>query len=236
MKDEEYLKDILPKLKEEMPYKWRVQSFSKSIPQATCVAYIDARNVMDRLDEVCIYGWNRDHREIKGHVYAGIGIVMPSGRELWRWDCGVESNTEAEKGESSDSFKRAAVNWGIGRFLYDLKIQYVTASEIKKDNPKNWPYVIDDRGKKVYDITKHINNLNNKQVKPKEKEELTVDAIKLKVKNCKTIADLDKLMDINKSFIKSLFEKEKKEVISAFTARKNEINLDTDNSQGMRND
>lgn len=39
-------------------------------------------------------------------------------KTVWKWDCGTESNTEKEKGEASDSFKRACVNWGIGRELY----------------------------------------------------------------------------------------------------------------------
>jgi hypothetical protein len=33
-------------------------------------------------------------------------------------DVGTESNTEKEKGQASDSFKRACFNWGIGRELY----------------------------------------------------------------------------------------------------------------------
>lgn len=177
--DKEYLASILPKLAEIMPFKWRVQSFSKFKPQATCVAYIDARDAQDRLDKVCLYGWERDHREIKKHVYAGVGVVMPSGRILWRWDCGTESNQDAEKGEASDSFKRAAVNWGVGRFLYDLKIQYVDANEIKKDGV--WPYVADGN-KRVWDLTKFIND-KNKGGKAKSKEDDGSKAFLAKVKS-----------------------------------------------------
>jgi hypothetical protein len=164
--DKQYLAIILPKLKEQMPYKWRVQSFSKYKAEATCVAYIDARDVQDRLDEVCLYGWGRDHKEIKQHVYAGVHIVMPSGRTLYRWDCGTESNTEAEKGESSDSFKRSAVNWGVGRFLYDLKIQRVPAN--KKKVQGEYPHVVDNNGKQVWDLTKHIGNGSKVFTKTKE--------------------------------------------------------------------
>ena len=64
---------------------------------------------------------------------------------------------DKEKGEASDSFKRAGVKWGIGRFLYDLEITYVKSSEAKTQN--NFPYVIDDTGKRVYDLTEYINNL-----------------------------------------------------------------------------
>jgi hypothetical protein len=163
MEDQTYLAQILPKLKETMPYKWRVQSFNKNKPQATCVAYIDARDVMDRLDEVCTYGWHRNHEELKGLIYAGVGIILPSGKIMWRWDCGTESNTEAKKGESSDSFKRAAVNVGVGRFLYGLDIKYLDANE--KKTSSNYPYVVDNKGKRVWDITKHING-----PKPEKKE------------------------------------------------------------------
>lgn len=150
-----YLKAILPDLAKPMPYKWRVQSFSKHKPEATCVAYIDSRDVMDRLDQVCVYGWHRRHLEIKGNIYAEVGIVMPDGSVQWRMDCGTESSTEKEKGESSDSFKRAAVNWGVGRFLYDLDIKRLPANCKKESN--NWPHVVDSNGKQVWDLTKHIN-------------------------------------------------------------------------------
>lgn len=156
--NDEYIKKILLALSEPMQYKWRVQSFSKNKPQATCVAYIDARDAMQRLDDVCVYGWQRRHIEIKGHIYCEVGIVMPDGSVLWRMDCGTESNTEAEKGESSDSFKRACVNFGVGRFLYDLDIVYLPADAKKEGG--NYPSVVDSNGKKVWDLTKHINGMN----------------------------------------------------------------------------
>lgn len=156
----DYLQSILSALSEPMPYKWRVQSFSKNKPLATCVAYIDARDAMARLDAVCVYGWHRRHIEVKGRIYCEVGIVMPDCSVLWRSDCGTESNTEAEKGESSDSFKRACVNFGVGRFLYDLDIVYLPA-DIKKEKD-NYPSVIDESGKKVWDLTKHINGMNRK--------------------------------------------------------------------------
>jgi hypothetical protein len=158
--NDEYLKTILSALSEPMQYKWRVQSFSRSKPQATCVAYIDARDAMSRLDAVCVYGWHRRHTEVKGRIYCEVGIVMPDSSVLWRSDCGTESNTEAEKGESSDSFKRACVNFGIGRFLYDLDMVYLPADAKKEGG--NYPSVVDDYGKKVWDLTKHINAMKGK--------------------------------------------------------------------------
>lgn len=82
--------------------------------------YKNARVDMQILDEV--YGnlnWQREHKEIKGNLYCGVSIWDESKQQwITKWDCGVESNTEKEKGESSDSFKRACFNIGIGRELY----------------------------------------------------------------------------------------------------------------------
>lgn len=88
----------------------------------TLLLYKDARCDMNILDETVGAGnWQRDHKEIKGNLYCGVGINLPNTHGdswTWKWDCGTESNTEKEKGEASDSFKRACVNWGIGRELY----------------------------------------------------------------------------------------------------------------------
>lgn len=82
--------------------------------------YKDARVDQNILDEtVGNMSWQRDHKELKGNIYCGISIYDDE-RKIWitKWDCGKESFAEAEKGESSDSFKRAGFNWGIGRELY----------------------------------------------------------------------------------------------------------------------
>jgi hypothetical protein len=75
---------------------------------------------MDILDEtVKPENWTRDHKELKGNIYCGVGIWDKEKQMfIFKWDAGAESNTEKEKGEASDSFKRACVNWGIGRELY----------------------------------------------------------------------------------------------------------------------
>lgn len=84
--------------------------------------YKNARADMNILDEtVGPEKWQRDHFECKGNLFCRVGILVdrPNGSEwVWKADCGSESNTEKEKGESSDSFKRACINWGIGRELY----------------------------------------------------------------------------------------------------------------------
>lgn len=82
--------------------------------------YKDARCDMNILDEtVGASNWERDHKELKGNIYCGVSIYDKE-KDDWitKWDAGAETYTEKEKGEASDSFKRACVNWGIGRELY----------------------------------------------------------------------------------------------------------------------
>jgi len=148
----------LQDLKNVMPYKWRVQSYSKDYATAKCVAYIDARDVMDRLDDVVgPTNWQDDYRVINNQLFCGIGIYI-EGQWVWKWDTGTESQTEKEKGIVSDSFKRAAVKWGVGRFLYDLKMIVVNTSGVKSDQNR-YPYPVDKNGKKIYDLTTYINTL-----------------------------------------------------------------------------
>ena len=151
----------LKELYNTMPFKWRVQSFSKFKSQGQCVAYIDARDAQTKLDEVCGQeNWQAIYYQVGNMLFCKVGIKV--GDEwIWKSDTGSESNIEKEKGHSSDAFKRACVLWGIGRFLYDMEIQYVKANE-KKDGG-NYPHVIDNNGKRVWDLTAH---LNSKMPKP----------------------------------------------------------------------
>lgn len=92
---------------------------TKNKGRATLLLYQDARVFMDILDEtVGNENWQKEYYEVKGNVYCRIGIRNQFGEWVWKADCGSESNVDAEKGEASDSAKRAAVCWGIGRELY----------------------------------------------------------------------------------------------------------------------
>jgi hypothetical protein len=140
----------LQDLKKEIPFKWRVQSSNQW--GASCVAYIDSRDVQDLLDEVCgAENWQVHFEEHKGNLFAKIGIKV---NDMWVWksDCGTESNVEKEKGEASDSFKRAGVMWGIGRFLYSKKIIKLP---VKQENNKWIPY-----SEKTGKFVKDSNSIN----------------------------------------------------------------------------
>lgn len=100
--------------------------------------YKNARVDMNILDEtVGADHWQREHYECKGNLFCRVGIYF-AGNDLWVWksDCGTESNTEAQKGEASDSFKRACFNWGIGRELYTAPFIWIPADKCDINNQK----------------------------------------------------------------------------------------------------
>lgn len=139
----------LEKLKDVIPFKWREQSVNQR--GATMVAYIDARQLFDQLDKVCGAGnWQSDFKLIDGNLFGGVGILVETSEDksqwVWKWDVGSESNVEKTKGETSDSLKRAGVQWGIGRFLYTLGVVTLKSAEY---NGKYKP--ADDSGKIIWD-------------------------------------------------------------------------------------
>lgn len=107
--------------------------------------YKNARCDMNILDEaVGPFNWQRDHKELKGNMYAGIAIRdTANGEWVWKWDCGKESYTEAEKGEASDSFKRAGFNWGIGRELYTAPFIWFKAEQCNMEPAGDKPKCFD---------------------------------------------------------------------------------------------
>lgn len=117
---------------------WRVGSSNKKKRQketgdqyakatkGQVLAYLDARDVMERLDAVCTpAGWANRYTHADRKTICEIGIRTPDGEWVWKADGAGDSDIEAEKGALSDSFKRAAVRWGIGRYLYDVESPWV---------------------------------------------------------------------------------------------------------------
>lgn len=162
-------------LTEAIHPKWKVKSTKYG---AVCVPYIDARDVIQLLNKVVgVDKWQRDHKEVNGRVLSGIGIKI--GEEwVWKWDVGsfsesqrVEKDTK-DKGEFSDSFKRAAVNWGIGCHLYQygtVKLptcDYVTGSGSKKTYPSKKKNVKETILWDGAALTSYINNEYKRLPKP----------------------------------------------------------------------
>lgn len=120
---------------------WRVGPTNGDKTKGMALAYIDARDVMQRLDEVCTpAGWQCDYPHAGAKTVCRIAVKI--GDEwVWKADGAGDSDMEAEKGALSDAFKRAAVRWGIGRYLYDTDSPWVAIE--KRGNT----YVIPDSEK-----------------------------------------------------------------------------------------
>lgn len=138
-------------------FKWKIQSFVPKMgpKKVICVAYIDARQVADGLDALGV--WRDEYRFENGILFCGISFKK-EGEWVTRWDCGTESEQEKEKGLVSDAFKRAAVKWGVGRFLYRLGVQRL---DVKQHNGKNYP--CDNQGNILWDGEKLTQYINQKE-------------------------------------------------------------------------
>lgn len=148
----------------------RVQSVKNN--GLVLLLYKDARVDMNILDEaVGSENWQREHYECKGNLFCRVGIDINGVNKLCdpKWvfksDCGTESNTEAQKGEASDSFKRACFNWGIGRELYTAPFIWIPADKCNINNGKCYDKFIVEKiaienkritGLAIYNTTKEI--------------------------------------------------------------------------------
>lgn len=105
---------------------WRVGSTNGDKTKGMALAYVTNRAIQNRLDEVFgPFGWQNIFREWKGTSQI-CGISVWIGTEwITKWDGADDSQTEAVKGGLSDSMKRAAYQWGIGRYLYKLESTWV---------------------------------------------------------------------------------------------------------------
>lgn len=188
------------------------------------------------LDELYGNRWQNDFKVIDGKMYGGIGIYDSELKEwLWRWDCGTESNTEQEKGQASDCFKRAGFKWGIGIELYSAPFIWYSCKTQKNDKGK---WELADKYTKFevleikYSDNGNINHLiivdnNNNQIfklgsKSKPKKNNDIDIIEgLKAQDTSKNAEnyyqqyKDKVIDLEKfkeeytTVWKSLRKKEK---------------------------
>ena len=105
---------------------WRIGSTTQDGTKAMALAYLNARDVMDRLDSVVGPGnWQSEYVNAgNGATCCRIGIRIGDDW-IWKADGAGQTDVEGDKGQFSDALKRAAVSWGIGRYLYDLDSPWV---------------------------------------------------------------------------------------------------------------
>ena len=109
---------------------WKPVSYTKDRRRAMAVPYLSNRAIMDRLDFVCgPENWCNQFKEgPDGGVLCGLSVRV--GDEwITKWDGASNTDIEAVKGGLTSSMRRAAVQWGIGRYLYRLPAQWVSVDE-----------------------------------------------------------------------------------------------------------
>jgi len=104
---------------------------------AQVLCYVTNRAIMDRLDEVCgPENWqNRFDKGPDGGVMCGLGLKLLD-EWVWKWDGAPNTDIESVKGGISAAMKRAAVQWGMGRYLYNLGTSYAIVSQNGKHSSK----------------------------------------------------------------------------------------------------
>lgn len=106
---------------------WRIGSTTGDKTKGMALAYIDARAVMERLDMACgPNGWQCKYVPAgNGTMICDLGVRFPDGEWIWKADGAGATDVEGEKGALSDALKRAAVRFGVGRYLYEMSSPWV---------------------------------------------------------------------------------------------------------------
>lgn len=109
---------------------WKPIAVSKKTGKALAAAYVTNRAIMDRLDEVCgPENWKNEYKSgPAGGIICGLSVRVGDDW-VTKWDGAENTDVEAVKGGLSTSMRRAAVQWGIGRYMYRLPNQWVPVDQ-----------------------------------------------------------------------------------------------------------
>ena len=195
---------------------WRVQGKPyerNGTFSAMALAYIDARDVQDRLDDVCgPENWQDEYEVLPSGLYvAKIGIRSEDGW-IWKTDGAGETAVEGKKGGLSDAFKRCGVKWGIGRYLYRLDSPWVRCEVRQSKNGPAWKKWAEDPWSKV--------KTSSYQRAEVERENAHIAANVANLKSTETLEELRALFESLPHDIKSHVD-----VIAAKDDRKHDLSV-----------
>ena len=156
--------------------KWRVGSLNKKQDKAIPLAYVDARDVMQRLDDVIgAENWSDSYSFYGDRIICKLSICI-NGEWISKEDGAGDTKIEGEKGGLSDAFKRAAVKWGVGRHLYSLKTKWMPVDDFKKLKGNPWDYLLSGK--------------DSGQAAMKE----FIAGLELRINNCKSLEEIESLL------------------------------------------
>lgn len=228
--EDERIKSELQRQFDEDDIQWRVQQagISKAEkPYVMVVPYVNNRAIQKRLDDVFgIFGWGNKHRETKDSKgYICEITAYNQGREITKSDGAEYTNIEPLKGALSDSMKRTAVQFGIGRYLYQLDVSFAVCAVVtnRRDADKLYTHYKDKRNKKDpvliswtppklpamalpnFDIEPYIDRMKSASTHAELAKSYRKAELAAKIQNDGKV--LERLVDIGKSRRQELKEK-----------------------------
>ena len=190
---------------------WRIGATTANKDRGMALAYIDARDVMDRLDGVCgSENWQCEYSDAGGGKMAcRIGILV-NEHWVWKADGAGETDVEGAKGAFSDAFKRAAVKWGIGRYLYDLDSPWVEIEQKGRSSQI-----------KPHEYARLSQILGKQSQQEFEPHKFDLDSATQSIKSAKDLDTLERFWKANYRYMQEdLTEAEFKKLIKAKDQRK----------------
>lgn len=233
------MKEIRLLTKEEIDC--RVAQVGQDLSWCSCLLYKDARADMRILDEV--FGpmnWQRHHELINGNLFCTVSVWdEEKGQWVSKQDVGVESNTEKEKGQASDAFKRACFNIGIGRELYTAPKIFIRLdkNDVNAKNKIKTSFrvqdigytggnitklvIVDDRGNVRFEYGAQAQKpaapkANDNEGAPKRKKGVT-KAIETQISKASSLEELTKIFNYHKDL------QADSDFLGKLTARKHQI-------------
>lgn len=209
---------------------WRVQSSGDTSGKiwARVLAYVTARAIQDRLDEVCgIFGWKNIYdKGPDGGVMCGIAIADAEGIFITKWDGAENTNIEAVKGGISSAFKRAGSVWGIGRYLYDLEATFATINDkgrySSQTKEKKW-FKWNPPTLPIWALPEGDTGESSAPQPPELEPAITVEVILAKIAEAKAMLHLKNIWDKYKPDIAKYNPQVQAQLAAAKNARKDEI-------------
>lgn len=205
---------------------WRIGSTTPDKDMALALSYVDARDVMDRLDAICSpAGWQCSYSHAGTKTICDLKIFCPRGeseednlsKAHWEWiskaDGAGDTDVEADKGAMSAAFKRAAVRFGVGRYIYGLPSPWV---EIE---PKGRSFRIKKQEYEKLDaqLLKTIGTIMNGS----RMEQSLMRLILQQIQRLTTKEQIEGWYIENKSMINGLNKPLQQQIIECCSARKN---------------
>jgi hypothetical protein len=201
--------------------KWRVGATNKDKTKGIALAYIDSREVMKRLDDVMgVDGWQDRYIPVDNGFICEIDLWI-DGRWVTKSNAAGNTKVEPIKGGASDAFKRAAANWGVGRFLYYLPNIWVPIKQQGKSyvlaeipEPPEWakPQSNIERWEDVAEL--EASKDSGADVDDTDQD---MDAWEQRIFSAKTSKELSQIME-------EMSAEEKKKYVAQITRRNEELN------------